>query len=387
MSCWRGLALASTLLGLAQGCAGPSDDSKVAKRSLPIIDGDASDANEDGVVMIRAVLDDDREMICSATLIAPNLLITARHCVSYLTDGLFSCSVEGELTNSQDGAGTLGLHLPPEAIEVYGKRPPRDEPLARGHETISTLSDTICNNDLAFVVLDTALDLPLTPLRIGRPAELDELTVMVGYGLARGQQGIDYRYQSRMHKADLLIAGVGPDSLEEGVTTVPPRTLFIDGPSGCIGDSGGPLLSQATGALLGVFSLQEGESCTATNVRQHLVHVPPFERLISDAFEAAGAEPLLEPGVGGAGGEAASSAGGAATTPEPTTHGGEGGVGIAEPEPKPPAAGDDSGCAVTASGARRAGRPQAWVPGLPLGLALVLARRRRARALPPISRV
>src|SRR5687767_8137560 len=115
----RGLAL-TCLLGAAPSCAGPSDAAPlIGVQRHAIIDGEASGSDDDGVLMIRAVLEDQREVICTASLVAPNLLLTARHCVSYLTEGLFSCSVEGDLVNGGDGAGELGLHIPAESIEVY----------------------------------------------------------------------------------------------------------------------------------------------------------------------------------------------------------------------------------------------------------------------------
>jgi hypothetical protein len=376
-----GLGLACALLGAGSSCADPRDGTPIAVRRQTIIDGEASGGDDDGVLMIRAVLEDEREVICTASLVAPNLLLTARHCVSYLIEGQFSCSLEGELVNGGDGAGELGLHIPSESIEVYGRETPRGEPLARGQQTISTLSETICNNDLAFVVLDRALDLPVLPLRLGRSAEIGELGMMVGFGLDAGQRSIDYREQPRLRKTGLVVADVGPDLLEEGVTSVAPRSLLVDGPCGCIGDSGGPLMAETSGAVLGVYSLQEGESCTAEDVRQHLVHVPPFERLILDAFAAAGAEPLTEPTAsGGAGGEQASGAGDAASSGAGGGGGSAGESGSAGENPReaaPLEALDDSGCAVESSGDRRADRLGAST--LALALALLLAARRARR--------
>lgn len=379
-----GLVLTGALLGAGASCADPRDGTPIAVRRHAIIDGEASGGDDDGVLMIRAVLEDEREVICSASLVAPNLLLTARHCVSYLIEGLFSCSIEGELVNGGDGAGELGLHIPPESIEVYGRETPRDEPLARGQQTISTLSETICNNDLAFVVLDRALALPVLPLRLGRSAEFGELGMMVGFGLDASQRSIDYREQPRLRKAGLVVSGVGPDSLEEGVTTVAPRSLIVDGPCGCIGDSGGPLMAETSGAVLGVYSLQQGASCTADDVRQHLVHVPPFERLILDAFTAAGAEPLPEPSVsGGMGGEAPSGAGGempSGTGGGNSSAGESGSAGENTALPAAPTDRDDSGCAVEASGVRRAGRLGA-ASATALALALLVAARRACRRL------
>lgn len=312
------LTCALSLIGL--GCADGHDQERATAKRAAIIDGEPSGASEDGVVLIRVVLEDGREELCSAGLVGANLLVTARHCVSYLQEGQFSCSVRGELINSADGAGRVGLHFPAESIAVFGGAPPRPEPLAHGLQVLSTLSETVCSNDLAFVVLDTALTLPVIPMRLGRPARFGEAAVQVGYGLQRGQTELNYETQPRMRKAGLSIAGVGPDSLEEGVTTVAPRTLLVEGPAGCVGDSGGPLVAAATGALLGVYSLQQGDNCASSGVRNYLEHVPPFERLIADAFAAAGTEPLLEPEPSeGAAGDAGASGVG---------EGGRGGEGV-----------------------------------------------------------
>lgn len=178
---------------------------------------------------------------------------------------------------------------------------------------------------------------------------LHEPSVLVGFGLTGDQTGIDYRTQPRLQKRDLDITGLGPDSLAVGVTTVPPRALIMKGASGCIGDSGGPLLAQSTGAVLGVYSLQVGESCVAPDVRHQMVHVPPFVTLIDEAFAAAGCLPTPEPefeptaaagATGSAGAGADGDSNGAGGNPS------EAGAPSAEPErdPKPKA---DTNCAFT----------------------------------------
>src|SRR5882724_3200861 len=267
--------LLSGMLGVcALGCAGGAPAEQLAGQTQAIVDGEASGADQDGVVLLRAVLDDQSEIICTASLVGPNLIMTARHCVSYFTDGQFSCSAKGELIDNPTGAGALGLHLPAASLAVYGRQTPRKAPLAHGQQVLSTLSPSICENDLAFVVLDTALDLPIIPMRLGRPALVHEASVLVGYGMNATQTGIEYTTQPRRQRRDLEIEAVGPDSIADGVTSVPPRALILQGPSGCIGDSGGPLLAEATGAVLGVYSLQDGESCSAPDIRHQMVHVP-----------------------------------------------------------------------------------------------------------------
>jgi len=321
--CGRPLALL-TLVACVGSCADQAPTEGVVEQRAAIVGGELSGAEQDGVVLLRGLLDDGSELVCTASLVGPNLVLTARHCVSYLSEGQFSCSVRGEVTDNPDGGGQLGLHLPAERLEIYGGKTPRKTPLARGLQVISTLSPTICKNDVAFVVLDRQVDLPIVPMRLGRPAQVHEASVLVGYGLDATQTGIDYLTQPRRQKRELEIAAVGPDSLADGVTTVPPRALILNGPSGCIGDSGGPLLAASTGAVLGVYSLQDGNSCTDPKLRHQMVHVPPFGTLIDEAFSAAGCLPTPEPDAAsaGAGGDgsltgaaaAGSSAGGDASS-------------------------------------------------------------------------
>ena len=385
MTFWRGVA--GCALGCALGCSDATPGDVTEGRGESIVAGEPSGAEQDGTVLLRAVLADESEGVCSASLVGPNLLLTAAHCVTYQNDGDFSCSVRGELIDNATGGGRLGLHLPAASLEVYGGKAPRKSALARGLKIISTLSPHVCQDDLAFVVLDTALELPVMPIRLSRPALVHEAVVLVGYGTSRNDGYIDYRTQPRQQKRDLKIAAVGPDLIDDGITDTPPRVLKVEGPSGCVGDSGGPLLSEATGAVLGVYSLQRGGSCAAPAVHSQLVHLPPYQGLIDEAFAAAGCEPVpeLTPGAGGAGG--ASDGGGVSGAPDGAVGGNSaepssatGGVGeanggsSAEPEVTLQAA-ESSGCSVAA--ARGHDTDAAFLIAL---LALGTVRRRRRPA-------
>lgn len=384
MSKWRGVA--GALAACALSCSAEAPLEAIGFKAQPIVGGEPSGADQDGVVLLRAVLDGMGETLCSASLVAPNLIMTARHCVSYKTEGTFACSVRGELIDNPTGGGRVGLHLPATSLEVYAGKTPRISPLARGQRVLSTLSPTACDNDLAFVVLDTALDLPIVPLRIGRPAQLHEPVMLVGFGLSEDEQIIDYKTQPRLQKPNLEVVGVGPDSIDDGVTTVPPRVLYLQGPSGCIGDSGGPLLAESSGAAIGVYSLQRGGSCLASAVRHSFVHVPPFQTLIDEAFAASGGEPVLEPeptaemgeaGSGGAASGAPNGASGEGSTSSGATGdlGGAAGETAREPEPKPA---KSSGCSLSLPrGGAADALPSACL--LALGVIARCVRRRRER--------
>ena len=296
---WRA-ARAGTLaacLGLA-ACHDARSEGELATLQERVVHGEASPTGgpEDAVLLLRTELDGD-ELICSASLVAPNLVVTARHCVSYLVRGVFSCTAQGELVSLDTGAGELGTHLEPASIEFYSGVTPRTEPVAYGQQILSTLSDTICVNDLAFVVLDRNLDLPVLPLRVDGQAERDEPVTLVGYGLddAMSQTGrLHFETQPRTRNDSLVVADVGPVETGQQTSTVPPRSLLVEGPAGCLGDSGGPLLARETEALLGVYSLLGGESCLGTDAHHLFAHVPLCPLLTQQAFEAAGSEPVPE---------------------------------------------------------------------------------------------
>ena len=282
---------------LCQCCASSPPDPGLSAVQSAIVGGEPSPAGgaEDAVLLLRTVVN-SQEVLCTASLVAPNLAVTARHCVANLEDGAFNCSVKGELFDNPTGAGRLGLDLPADSLEFYSGALPRTKPVAHGLTVVSTLSETVCINDIAFVVLDQPVALPVLPLRLHGRAAVGEAVTLVGYGLTGdGADTIVVATQPRLRKSGLSIAGVGPDSLDDGVTTVPPRALILEGPSGCIGDSGGPLLAASSNALLGVYSLLNGVSCTDARVRHQLVHVPAFQALTEQAFAAAGATPVPEP--------------------------------------------------------------------------------------------
>ena len=86
---------------------------------------------------------------------------------------------------------------------------------------------------------------------------------------------------------------MGPTADGETERTAAPRTFVLnEGP--CHGDSGGPSFDETTGALLGVYSVTAGSSCTGIGIRNVYTSLAPFSALALDAFVAAGAEPLLE---------------------------------------------------------------------------------------------
>lgn len=309
------------------GCDASSRGEVGASNREAVVNGrpSLSGTPEDAVVLLRTELD-DIELTCSATLVAPNLLITARHCVSYSTEGSFLCSVRGELIDDGSNAGRVGLHLPADAIEVHTGDGAERRLIARGAHVLSTVADTVCVDDLAFVVLDRELDLPVMPMRLERSTVAGEGVSLTGYGLDENMEfGTPFSALTRKTRDDLAVADVGP-LLVEDVTTAPPRTVMLVGPAGCVGDSGGPLYATASGAIVGVYSLLVGGSCVSESSWGHYAHVPAYLVLIDDAFRAAGATPVPEGEPQDGGTADAGAATGGASSGEAGTGGSSGGA-------------------------------------------------------------
>jgi hypothetical protein len=291
---WIEAAIAGAMFSAGVACAGSEASEERRETRAAIVLGEPSPSpDDDAVVLLRHELQGG-EFLCTGALVAPNLVVTARHCVAYVNDGLFQCSVRGEAIPGPDGGGILGADVPPESIEVYAHEVPGAVPVAKGRQIVSTLSLTSCVNDLAFVVLDRSLSLPVASVRLGTKTVAGEAVTVLGYGIEQaGPAELAWPARPRK-KARQTIASVGPDS-DDDVTTLRPRTLVTQGPSVCQGDSGGPALSDKTRAVVGIYTLHGGsDDCTSPAVVHYYTNLSPFVSLAQDAFAAAGAQPVAE---------------------------------------------------------------------------------------------
>ena len=326
-----------TLLA-ATACGQPVDEPAIGSLEQAVVNGTVSPASDDSAVFIRTTPAEGDAVVCTGTVIAPNLVVTALHCVTHSTLGLFTCKPDGSLSVQNRADGTIGAMLRPEEVGIYvGANIIGAEPVAHGAQLLGTGSTQICRGDLAFVVLDTAIEAPISAVRLGYGVESGDLVRVVGYGETE-----EYGSSGRHVREGRRVIDVGPLTQDEPSISASPRTFVVnEGP--CHGDSGGPAFSEDTGSLVGVYSLAAGEDCTAVGVRNVYTHLSTYNSFVLDAFAAAGAEPVLD---------------------EPPV------------EPESPGVVAESGCSVIASGAGGAA-PSAGLLGLAaLGVGLVIRRRR-----------
>lgn len=249
---WRaGFCAAVLAAGSALGCssAGIADVTETAElgsERAAILDGTAAPEMTSivGIVNFAGGL-------CSGSLIAPNLVLTARHCIAASEDDTTAVVCDETTLETPDSPGAVFVvplaqvsENPADYHAVSAIRTPAD-------------ATSLCGSDVALLQLGTPLSLPALTPRTDSPLLAGESYTAVGYGLdgtsARGDSGI------RRALDGLHVECVGEECAEDSVFPNEWR-----GPEGaCSGDSGGPALD-AEGRVIGVLS--RGKEGCSSNV-------------------------------------------------------------------------------------------------------------------------
>ena len=298
-------ALAIAVLGLAVGgCAAPVEglepQDHLGRAIQPIVGGAASGGDQDAVVVLARFEGGARVGLCTATLLAPNLVVTARHCVS-ATDATAACGSDG---NPVVGAALHGDRAP-ETLAVFtsaaGLAPDTSTDgaaKARGKKLVVDGATSICNHDLAFVVLDKAVAGPIAPIRLGPPSPSETLTA-VGFGITEAGA----LPASRMKRSGLVLTGAGPMAYPDDARYGVGDAEFLLGESACAGDSGSPTLA-GSGAVVGVASRagngkardpsNAASTCLGATAHAVYAQLGANGALVMSAFAQAGAKAWLE---------------------------------------------------------------------------------------------
>ena len=295
--CLGALAFAA----MTSGAACTSSDlpaEELGRARQAIINGVASDASDDSALLIPIIIGGQFAGSCSGSLIAPNLVLTARHCVSKTDEGAV-CDVNG---NAIQGGVVYSDH-PAKDIGVIVGTAIKGDLDARGTQIFVPPSKTLCNSDIALVLLDKAITTaPLAQLRLASPPLAGETVRAVGWGLSNNSYG--YQRRRREH---IPILTVGPDDQPFGGSV--DQNEFQVGESICSGDSGGPAFAESTGAIVGVVS-RGGNGMMGTQsdptapcvdtvgypTANLYTRVDGFADLVAQAFAAAGTDPWVEGG-------------------------------------------------------------------------------------------
>jgi MYXO-CTERM domain-containing protein len=265
----------------------PTDLERTAVTRGPIIGGSA-DGNDPAVVLLASYSPDHSILyFCTATVIAPDVLLTAAHCVDEANHPSFTFGV---FTGPDANDYTEVADLAPELLAVSEVRP---------HPSYDTAAPFTA--DIALVRM--AEPLSIEPLAIaweplpediaGREARI------VGYGQIVYEQSNAAKYS-----ATTVVAAV-----DAGDTI----TVGDAQHRSCIGDSGGPALVIIDGVetLVGVNSYTDMAGCLEP---AHYRRVDQYADFIAELVDPPAPPPPSDGGsdAGGAGAGGDDAAGGAA---------------------------------------------------------------------------
>ncbi len=243
---WLGLTF-----GLLAGCSERATPPTVISQTAPLIGGQP-DTSTRGVVGLIV----DSMSGCTGSLIAPNLVLTARHCVASISspNGTVQCGVT---TFGQPFAPGLFLVTPDDNIR--NGLPAGSQYSVR--QVVTTPGNGVCGNDVALLVLTANISsstaAAIVP-RVDTPVSGNETFDAVGYGITNPNdlQGATFGERLRVNGLDVLCTDGGCTNLggargEWGAVTPV-----------CSGDSGGPALDTA-GRVIGVASRGDSDCQSA----------------------------------------------------------------------------------------------------------------------------
>jgi hypothetical protein len=248
------LALALALSACASAADPPTvGDSAVQADEVEIVTGVPDHGRDPAVV----ALDIGDVALCTASLIAPDVILTARHCVSFTTESVACPATTPQIT---------GNRAPSSLKVLLGDDVASSHEVAQGKAVLVPPGDALCDADIALVVLDRPVA-GVDPLAVSKDGIAQGAHVTaVGYG-KRGDDGSAGQKLLRSHVQVL-------DTSD---------TEFLVGEATCQGDSGGPAIDESSGAIVGVVS-RGGPTCDGAGAHNVYTRVDAFLPLVAQAL-------------------------------------------------------------------------------------------------------
>ena len=260
---WRKTAPTALLLG-ALGCVpedaeGGGEDPSLDTLSQGIQSG-AVDSQRTAVVGMYT-FQGQYGGICSGTLIAPNLVLTAQHCIAQLSSSYINCSTSrfGAKNAASNIFITTTTSLTNNSNDYYGV----------SEVVVPSGSTSVCGNDIALLILNrnvsASIATPITP-RLDEPVRRLERYTAVGYGHTGQGSGSG----TRRSIGDRIIQCGGINPCPSYAATIQEMVSYDS--NTCQGDSGGAALDQQ-GRLLATLSRGGADPNNTSNTCYSSVHV------------------------------------------------------------------------------------------------------------------
>lgn len=255
MSLFIKLGVAGIAFSLLACSSSPSidDDAPPVTTDEAIVHGTLDKARHPAVV---AIVTSDGHL-CSGSLVAPDVVLTARHCVASLVSEDIKCpDAFGPTVLPQTLAIVLGSDAASGTLGAYANK--IHVPSTRA----------VCEADIAVLELDRKIE-GIQPLRIAHDVSPRQGGHIVAVGF--GRTGTTSKSSAGARR---LRMGVPIESVTQTEITV--------GESTCFGDSGGPAIDEDTGEILGVLS-RGGGGCSG-QVWNVYTRVTPWLDSLIDPF-------------------------------------------------------------------------------------------------------
>ncbi|RYE76470.1 MAG: trypsin-like serine protease, partial [Myxococcales bacterium] len=239
----------------------PAAAERAGQQAQPLINGLESDASQDYTMLIQNTSGGGLNE-GTGTLVAPNLVLTALHIVANYDQNFQFGAV---CVLGETNLTVYGLKSPKNFKVHAGTKYPgsKTEPAALVKEFIALDTLSLCDGDMAFLVLDRDLtDRPIAPIRLDGPPTIGNSFFTVGWGLTT-KEGLSALTRKTMADMPILALGPGqyqPEGALRAFDVFPSQMLSGSGP--CYGDSGGGAFDTTTKA---VFAVQNGIDNTNPN--------------------------------------------------------------------------------------------------------------------------